>query len=200
MEMGRHHEERHEGHGRHGHHGGKWRGLGGRGRERMERGVLRFVLLDALHTGPQHGYELIKTLEERTHGQYAPSPGALYPTLQYLADLGLIRATPEGERRVYELTEAGRAEWEANKERVAAFWARFASEAPSRASQHEVAFLSDALEDLSRTIWSGLREAIVRGDQETLRGARRAVEACQESIRALIVGAPTATGAPERAE
>jgi DNA-binding PadR family transcriptional regulator len=140
---------------------------------------------------------MIRELEERTHGQYVPSPGALYPTLQYLADLALVSAAQEGERRVYELTEPGRAEWEANQERVGAFWGRFASEAPSKASRHEVTFLQDALEDLSRTIWRGLREAIERGDQETLRGARRAVEACQEAIRALIVDASPASGAPK---
>ena len=163
----------------------------------MERGALRFVLLDLLRGGPRHGYEMIRELEERTHGQYAPSPGALYPTLQYLTDLGLVSAVQEGERRVYELAETGRAEWEANKDRVDAFWARFASEAPSKASQHEVAFLQDALEDLSRTVWSGLQEAIERGDLETLRSARRAVEACQEAIRTLIVGVSPTSGPPE---
>jgi hypothetical protein len=90
-------------------------------------------------------------------------------------------------------------EWEANKERVDAFWARFTSEAPSRASQHEVVFLQDALEGLSRTVWRGLDEAIERGDEETLRRARRAVEACQEAIRALIVGSTPAADAPEEA-
>src|SRR5438128_1242224 len=130
-EMGRHHDEPHEPHGHHAGHGGKWRRHGGRGQERMERGALRYVLLDALRTGPQHGYEMIKALEERTHGQYAPSPGALYPTLQYLADLGFVRATREEDRRVYELTEAGRAELDAHQDRVDAFWARFALDAPS---------------------------------------------------------------------
>jgi DNA-binding PadR family transcriptional regulator len=163
----------------------------------MERGALRFVLLDLLRAGPRHGYDMIKELEERTHGQYAPSPGALYPTLQYLTDLGLVSVAQEAERRVYELTGAGRTEWEANKERAEAFWARFTAEAPSKASQHEVAFLHDALEDLSRTIWRGLREAIERGDLETLRCARRAVESCQEAIRALIVGASPAPGSDD---
>jgi DNA-binding PadR family transcriptional regulator len=156
----------------------------------MERGALRFVLLDLLRSGPRHGYEMIKALEERTHGQYAPSPGAIYPTLQFLADLGLIRANPEGDRRVYELLEAGRAELDAQRgrgeDRVAAFWARFASDAPWLSSRHEVSFLQDELDDLSRTIWSGLREAIGRGDQEMIRRVRRAVEQCQETIRGLI--------------
>jgi DNA-binding PadR family transcriptional regulator len=196
--MGRHHDERHEPHGHHGGrggHGGKW----GRGHERMERGALRFVLLDALRGGPRHGYEMIKGLEERTHGQYAPSPGALYPTLQYLADLGLIHATQEGDRRVYELTEAGRAEVEARKEQVEAFWARFASVAASEGSRHEVGFLQDELDDLSHTIWRGLREAIRRGDREMIRRARQAVEQCQEEVRSLIAGGPMVTEPPDPA-
>jgi DNA-binding PadR family transcriptional regulator len=198
-----HHHERHEAPHHHGGRGGHDGGRGthgGRGHARMERGALRFVLLDLLREGPRHGYEMIRELEERTHGQYAPSPGALYPTLQYLTDLGLVSAVQEAERRVYELAEAGRAEWEANKDRVDAFWARFASEAPSKASQREVAFLQDAMEDLSRTVWSGLQEAIARGDHETLRSARRAVEACQEAIRTLIVDVSPASGAPEAGE
>jgi DNA-binding PadR family transcriptional regulator len=183
------HDEHHEHHphpGGHGGHGGKRGRPWGRGHDRMERGGLRFVLLDALRSGPQHGYEMIKALEERTHGQYAPSPGALYPTLQYLADLGLIRATQESDRRVYELTEAGRAELDAQKERVAAFWARFTGDAPSLVSRHEVGFLQEELEDLSRTVWGALREAIHRGDREAIRRVRRAVEQCQEAIRDLI--------------
>src|SRR5690348_1385934 len=77
------------GRGPHGHD--PWGGRGGRG-DRMERGMLRFVLLDALRKAPGHGYEIIKAIEERTRGQYVPSPGALYPTLQLLEDLGHVRS------------------------------------------------------------------------------------------------------------
>src|SRR5437588_12185035 len=114
-----HHHEHHEPHrhhgGRSGHGGGRGK-HGGRGHARMERGALRFVLLDLLRGGPRHGYEMIRELEERTHGQYAPSPGALYPTLQYLTDLGLVSVVQEGERRGYELAGTGGAEGEADKE------------------------------------------------------------------------------------
>jgi len=165
----------------------------------MERGALRFVLLDTLRNGPQHGYEMIKGLEERTHGQYAPSPGALYPTLQFLADLGFVRATREEDRRVYELTEAGRAELDAHQDRVDAFWARFSLDDPSVASRHEVGFLQDELDDLARTIWNGLHEAIGRGDRELLRRVRRAVEQCQEEVRSLIAGGPMVTEPPDPA-
>lgn len=189
---------------RHGHHGGRHGDgsrhgrHGGWGPGRIERGALRFVLLDALRSGPRHGYELIKEIEERTHGRYVPSAGAIYPTLQHLAHRGLIGAAEEGDRRVYSLTEAGQAKLEAIRERVEAFWAHFA-EAPSPASRHEVEFLGEELEDLSRTIWNGLRETIRRDDREMIRRVRRAVEQCQEEIRTLIAGGSTNAEPPEAA-
>ena len=158
---------------------------GGR-RSRIERGALRFVLLDALRDGPRHGYDLIKALEERTHGQYVPSAGALYPTLQYLSEIGHVQDTPEGERRVYALTEAGQAEMLAQAERIAAFWADFAVEPVAEPCRHDVRFLDDALEDLSRTIQRGLREAIAGGDRNMVRRVRRVVEQCEEDVRAVI--------------
>ncbi|MEO7717721.1 MAG: PadR family transcriptional regulator [Capsulimonas sp.] len=174
-------------------HGGRC-GAGGPGRrgERMERGALRFVLLDALSDGPKHGYEIIKALEERTHGQWVPSAGAVYPALQYLNDLDLVRDFPEGDRRVYELTAEGRTELAAQAERVEAFWSRFAAEPPSPSSQHEVEFLQEELEDLSKTIWRGLRSAIGAGDRDAIRQVRAVVERSRNEVRDLIaVGAAT---------
>src|SRR3982074_1418623 len=83
------------------------RGHGGHGgRERLERGMLRYVILYVLRDGPKHGYEVIKHLEERTGGFYSPSPGTLYPTLQYMEDLGLVKSDQDEGRRVYQLTDA----------------------------------------------------------------------------------------------
>jgi DNA-binding PadR family transcriptional regulator len=155
----------------------------------MERGAMRIVLLDALRDGPRHGYEIIKGLEERAQGRYAPSPGAVYPTLQYLEDLGLVQGSREGDRRVFALTEAGRAELESQAERINAFWSRFEAPEASGAVRAEVGFLRDELDDLSRTIWTGLREFVERGDRETARKLRRAVEACRNEIRDLIADA-----------
>lgn len=181
-----HHPPRgeHDGHGgRRGGHGG--RHGGGRG-DRMERGALRFILLDALRDGPKHGYEIIKRLEEQTYGQYSPSPGTVYPTLQYLNDEGQIRSEQDADRRVYHLTDTGRAELEAQASRIEAFWSRFESGSASEASRHEVGFLQEELENLSRTIWSGLRDAIGRGDRDMIRRVRQTVERCQNEVREVI--------------
>src|SRR5215210_6124707 len=84
---------------------GRWRG----GRM-FEQGDLRYVVLRLLEEKPRHGYEIIKALEERFGGAYAPSPGAVYPTLQLLEDLGYTRIVPGEEgKKVYEITDAGRA-------------------------------------------------------------------------------------------
>jgi DNA-binding PadR family transcriptional regulator len=93
---------------------GRWRG----GRM-FEQGDLRYVVLRLLEEKPRHGYEIIKALEERFGGAYAPSPGAVYPTLQLLEDLGYARIMPGDEgKKVYEITDAGRAHLAENQTTV----------------------------------------------------------------------------------
>lgn len=82
----------------------------------MRRGDVRSALLVALLDGPGHGYELIRLLEERTEGRWRPSPGSVYPTLEMLADEGLVSSTEADGRRTFALTDTGRTEAE---ERVA---------------------------------------------------------------------------------
>jgi DNA-binding PadR family transcriptional regulator len=177
-EQGGHGKGRHK----HDHHGGRH----GSGRDRARRGDARYILLDALRDGPKHGYEIIKALEERSAGQYIPSPGTVYPTLQYLEDQGFVRSNQEAERRIYQLTEAGQAELDAQAEQVTAFWGRIAGRDITAPIQHEVNFLQDELEHLNRIVWSGLRPAIAQGQQDPIRRVRSAVEECQNKIREMI--------------
>jgi len=87
-------------------------GMGGRafraGR-RLASGDLQLLLLALLAERPSHGYELIKALEERSGGFYVPSPGMVYPALTWLEEMGYASVSAEGARRLYSLTEAGRA-------------------------------------------------------------------------------------------
>jgi len=168
--------------------GGRHGGPGG-GFERMERGALRLVLLDALRDEPRHGYDLIKVLEQRTNGQYSPSPGVIYPTLQYLEDLGLVSASAEASRRVFAITEAGRAELETHGQWLQAFWARFNAGTNEGPIRYEVGFLRDEFQNLGRTLWTDLREAIAAGDVNTLRRVRQALQSCREEIRGIVAGA-----------
>ena len=93
-------------------------GRHGRGRRRMfESGELRLVLLKLIADEPRHGYDLIKAIEELTGGRYAPSPGVVYPTLTMLQDMGLIEEAPvEGARKPFQITEAGTAHLEQNRQ------------------------------------------------------------------------------------
>ena len=94
-------------------------GRGGRrGRRRMfEGGELRIVLLKLIADEPRHGYDLIRAVEEMTGGEYAPSPGVVYPTLTLLQDMGLIEEAPgEGPRKPFQITDAGRAHLEENSQ------------------------------------------------------------------------------------
>jgi DNA-binding PadR family transcriptional regulator len=68
------------------------------------------VLLKLISDEPRHGYDLIRAIEEMTHGSYAPSPGVVYPTLTMLEDMGLIvPASAEGSRKAYSVTPEGEA-------------------------------------------------------------------------------------------
>lgn len=89
--------------------GQKRRGPFGGGRM-FEQGDLKLVILRLLDEKPRHGYDIIKELEERSGGRYTPSAGAIYPTLTMLEDLGYASTTPEeGGKKVYQITDAGRA-------------------------------------------------------------------------------------------
>ncbi len=87
-------------------HGPSRRGHGGR---RSRRGDVRAAILALLAEQPRHGYEIIREIGERSGGFWRPSPGSVYPTLQLLADEGLVISKDEHGKKLFELTDAGRA-------------------------------------------------------------------------------------------
>ncbi len=84
-------------------------GFGGEKGRFFGRGDMKFALLELLLERPMHGYEMIKALEEKSGGFYTPSPGSIYPTLQMLEDSSLVTANEVEGKRVYTITDAGRA-------------------------------------------------------------------------------------------
>ncbi|MBV8632738.1 MAG: PadR family transcriptional regulator [Silvibacterium sp.] len=102
-----------EGWGRHGR-----RPFGEFGGRFFDAGDLRLVILSFIAEKPSHGYEIMKAISDQTAGVYAPSAGVVYPTLNQLEDEGLATATSEGGKKQYTITEAGRAELQAQKDRV----------------------------------------------------------------------------------
>ncbi len=86
----------------------RWPPFGpGRVKRFFEKGVLRFVLLDLLRDKPAHGYELIRALEERSHGCYTPSSGSIYPILQTLQDQGYVTSVEKSGRKTHTITAHG---------------------------------------------------------------------------------------------
>jgi len=104
---------------------------GRRGRRMFESGELRLVLLKLIADEPRHGYDLIRAIEEITGGEYAPSPGIVYPTLTLLQDMGHIEEAPgEGARKPFQATEEGRAHLAEKEDEVAALFDRLSDLAP----------------------------------------------------------------------
>lgn len=100
---------------------------------RVGRGDVRAAVLALLAEQPMYGYQIISEIEQRSGGTWKPSPGSVYPTLQLLADEGLITATESNGRKTYALTEGGSAEAAASADRPAP-WAQGDERAPHGAS------------------------------------------------------------------
>lgn len=113
-------------------------GEAGRGRRRMFAGdELRLVLLKLIEEAPRHGYDLIREIEERTGGAYAPSPGVVYPTLTMLADMGLIaEQASDDAKKVFAITTAGQAHLTEREEEVEALIERLNAIGTMRSRSH----------------------------------------------------------------
>jgi DNA-binding PadR family transcriptional regulator len=87
------------------------------------RGDMTGHILGVLADKPMHGYEVIRELEKKSHGMWRPSPGSVYPTLQMLEEQDLVEAREEGGKKIYSLTDAGRAEVKKNPHKAPWEWA-----------------------------------------------------------------------------
>jgi DNA-binding PadR family transcriptional regulator len=106
-------------------HGFRGGGRGGRGDffragRMLGDGDLRLIALFLLEEQPRHGYDIIRALEERSSGFYSPSPGVVYPTLTFLEEAGYATSVTEGSKKVFSITEEGRAHLSENRRAVEA--------------------------------------------------------------------------------
>ena len=125
----------------------------GRARRMFESGELRLVLLKLIADQPRHGYDLIRAVEEMTGGEYAPSPGVVYPTLTMLLDMGLIEeAEAEGARKAFSITADGEAELADKAEEVEALLERLADLKPE-AEHKSRAPIKRAVGNLLSALW-----------------------------------------------
>ncbi len=81
-------------------------------------------MLSLVAESPRHGYEIIKALEERSGGFYSPSPGVIYPTLTFLEEAGHTVSSADGNKKIYAITDAGRAYLEENRVQADAILSR----------------------------------------------------------------------------
>jgi DNA-binding PadR family transcriptional regulator len=73
----------------------------------FNKGDFKYLILELIKDKPKHGYEIIRELEERFHGWYSPSPGSVYPTLQWLEEMGYATSSQQDGKKIYAITEAG---------------------------------------------------------------------------------------------
>ncbi|MCX6566071.1 MAG: PadR family transcriptional regulator [Candidatus Aminicenantes bacterium] len=78
-----------------------------RGERIFHKGDFKYVILDLLKDKPRHGYEIIRELENQFNGFYTPSPGAVYPTLQYLEEMAFVTSESRDGKKVYTITDTG---------------------------------------------------------------------------------------------
>jgi DNA-binding PadR family transcriptional regulator len=160
----------------------------------MERGDLRYVILDLLKDRPSYGYELMQALEERFHGFYTPSAGTVYPTLQWLQDLGYVSVAEQDGRKMYTLTEAGRRFLAERKEKVDEVWERFGSwwgcgPGMHRWTRDEWRDVSREMHDLGREVremFRSFRQEARWASPEKLRRLREVIERAGREIEQIL--------------
>jgi DNA-binding PadR family transcriptional regulator len=147
----------------------------------LERGGLKYVLLDMLRDQPRHGYDLIRELEERSGGYYSPSPGTVYPTLQMLEDMGLVHSREDEGRRIYELTQEGESYLTEHAEHVRRHRERMAAFAgPGGREGAELLFdLKRLFKDIAEASWRQ------KDRPEKLAAIREILERTKKDIDAL---------------
>lgn len=129
-----------------GRRGGRWKWFG--------RGDLKFAILALIGEKPMHGYEVMQALEEESKGCYKASAGSIYPTLQLLEDQGLLRSQESDGKKIYSITDEGRAFLDDHQEQVDDIFAR-AEKFSDRVFGHGMADLSRTFAKLSRTTFQG---------------------------------------------
>jgi DNA-binding PadR family transcriptional regulator len=158
-------------------------GRGGGGRRRMfDGGELRLVLLKLIADKPRHGYDLIRAIEERTGGAYAPSPGIVYPTLTMLSEMGLIEEQlAEGARKQFAITPEGTAHLAEHDAEVTAMLARLDALGAMRERTDAVP-IRRALHNLRSVLQSRLGEGL---DKERMHDAAALIDEVAQKIERL---------------
>jgi len=114
-----------------------------RRRPRARRGDVRSAILDVLAGDEMNGYQIIQEIADRSGGEWKPSPGSVYPTVQQLEDEGLVEGRDVDGRRLLRLTDAGRSYVEEHPDEMAATWAAFEAPEEGEPDEPREAFTSE---------------------------------------------------------
>jgi DNA-binding PadR family transcriptional regulator len=147
----------------------------------FEKGDFKYIVLDLLKEKPSHGYEIIRRLEERSQGQYAPSAGVVYPTLQMLEDLGYVAVNEQDGKKVYTITEAGLGFLEEQAPAMEATRGRMHAWL-GHEGREELHALMHELHDIGRL----LRHAARGADADRVRRVREIVARARQEIEAIV--------------
>jgi DNA-binding PadR family transcriptional regulator len=153
----------------------------------FDRGDLKYVVLSLVAERPMHGYEVMRALEEESGGCYSASPGSVYPTLQWLEDMGYVAAEEEDGKKVYRITDAGREFLEENGDVV--------DEIAERISRFTDRFFGDEMRDLTRSFRDLARETFegaMRGpeDAEGLARMKEVLDRAARQMKQARAGGP----------
>ncbi len=160
----------------------------GRGRGRKaRRGDIRTAALLLLAEEPRNGYQIMQEVQERSDGAWSPSPGSVYPALQQLEDEGLIRSGETDGRKLFELTDDGRAHLVERGEDKAAPWEQMSGDVSGQAFE---------LGKLIREVWFAFVQVTRTGSEAQLDEARKVLAAARRDLyRILGEGEPQSTDA-----
>jgi DNA-binding PadR family transcriptional regulator len=153
--------------------GGGWGGGPfGRGRK-ARRGDIRTAALLLLAEEPRNGYQIMQEVEERSDGVWRPSPGSVYPALQQLEDEGLIRSEEIDGRKLYAITDEGRALLERRGEQEPAPWDQMSGDVSDQAAE---------LAKLVREVASAFAQVMRTGSEPQLRRAREVLVSARREL------------------
>lgn len=163
--------------------------VAGRRRRRFDSGEMKYVILKVLEDKPRHGYDVMKEIQTRLGGWYTPSPGTVYPTLQWLEDAGLVQGKEDQGRRVYGITDEGRQFLRDNKGIVEDIFDRV-QETVERAAGSGMSAVHKAtgrvVKEVYRASWRRDSDEVCRRIAEILDRATadiQALRAAQTSVR-----------------
>jgi len=145
-------------------------------------GDLKLLLLALIEQQPRHGYELIRLIEEMFHGHYSPSPGAIYPTLTMLEELGHAQVENEqGGRKLYAITDAGRTFLEENRAAVEAVMSRTEQSARMAAKMSMPMSIRNAMHALKHAL-------LMRGTEWTKAETQRVASILEKAAADIAAG------------